>query len=276
MWRKHALAAAPRLALPLSFFSSSSRTRDACVGGSGLLRRCRHPRSLGAATALLGFTISAPAAAPFSSTAPQHKVKYPPRPKPPPEEDITESYLKGSGPGGQKIVCFVLPRRSKHTCPRALSLFVLPFRPRLSPSLLLSAATTYNVPLFASGNLLIAPFTPEQNKTNSAVQLKHIPTGIVVKCQDTRSREQNRKLARQHLAEKIDDLLNGENSRSAVVARILAKKKASALKKSRRKHRVAADGKEDGDEGDDEAIDEDDHHHDPVQDEAAGKQGRGE
>lgn len=172
--------------------------------------------------------------------------------------------------------CLALPL-NPHA--RALSLYlsILLLRPRLPPSLLLSVATIYPVPRFSSGNLLITPFTPEQNKTNSAVQLKHIPTGIVVKCQDTRSREQNRKLARQHLAEKIDDMLNGENSRSAVVARILAKKKASALKKSRRKHRVAADGKEDGEEGDDEAIDEDDDdHHDPVQDEAAGKQGRGE
>lgn len=28
----------------------------------------------------------------------------PPRPKPPPDSEIEESYLKGSGPGGQKIV----------------------------------------------------------------------------------------------------------------------------------------------------------------------------
>jgi hypothetical protein len=28
----------------------------------------------------------------------------PPRPKPPPEDEIEESFLKGSGPGGQKIV----------------------------------------------------------------------------------------------------------------------------------------------------------------------------
>lgn len=92
----------------------------------------------------------------------------------------------------------------------------------------------------------------KQNKTNSAVQLKHIPTGIVVKCQDTRSREQNRKLAREHLAEKIDDLLNGDQSRSAVVARLKAKKKSSAAKKSRRKHREAAEGREQGEEGEDQ------------------------
>lgn len=115
------------------------------------------------------------------------------------------------------------------------------------------------------------PFFPCQNKTNSAVQLKHIPTGIVVKCQETRSREQNRKLARQHLAEKIDDLLNGENSRSAVVAKILARKKASALKKSRRKHRAAADGKEADQE--DEDQDQNDSEHDSRESKSAGNQG---
>lgn len=108
---------------------------------------------------------------------------------------------------------------------------------------------------------ILTTFSRKQNKTNSAVQLKHIPTGIVVKCQDTRSREQNRKLAREHLAEKIDDLLNGEQSRSAVVARLKAAKKSSAAKKSRRKHRDVAEGKEQGEEGgeghDDAAPDSD-------------------
>lgn len=40
----------------------------------------------------------------FTTTATYRRVQYPPRPKPPPDEDITEVYLKGSGPGGQKIV----------------------------------------------------------------------------------------------------------------------------------------------------------------------------
>ncbi|POS77635.1 peptidyl-tRNA hydrolase domain-containing protein [Diaporthe helianthi] len=150
------------------------------------------------------------AAATFSTTYPAKmaSTRYPPRPKPPPEHEFTEVYLKGSGPGGQKI-----------------------------------------------------------NKTNSAVQLKHIPTGIVVKCQDTRSREQNRKLAREHLADKIDDLLNGDQSRSAIVARLKAKKKSSAAKKSRRKHRDIADGREQGEEGevdDEEDMDTEEAEREPV------------
>lgn len=41
----------------------------------------------------------------FSASPPLLKnTNLPPRPKPPPEEDIEESFLKGSGPGGQKIV----------------------------------------------------------------------------------------------------------------------------------------------------------------------------
>lgn len=74
---------------------------------------CRH-WALGAAAALLLVRSPAAASAPvlatascFTTTAPHYKVKYPPRPKPPPEEEITEAYLKGSGPGGQKIVRFV-------------------------------------------------------------------------------------------------------------------------------------------------------------------------
>lgn len=98
-----------------------------------------------------------------------------------------------------------------------------------------------------------------------------------MKCQETRSREQNRKLARQHLAEKIDDLLNGDNSRSAVMARILAKKKASALKKSRRKHRKGTDGEgdEEGEEDDADEVDQDDGQDEGrIIDEGAKKQGK--
>ncbi|RWA07737.1 hypothetical protein EKO27_g7367 [Xylaria grammica] len=102
----------------------------------------------------------------------------PPRPKPPPEEEIEESFLKGSGPGGQKI-----------------------------------------------------------NKTNSAVQLKHIPTGLVIKCQATRSRSQNRNIARQLLADKLDDMARGNESRSSIAGEVKRKKKASSAKKSRRKYR---------------------------------------
>lgn len=41
-------------------------------------------------------------------------------------------------------------------------------------------------------------------KTSSCVYLKHIPTGIEVKCQKERSRDMNRFFARRELCEKIE------------------------------------------------------------------------
>src|ERR1700754_1528401 len=71
-------------------------------------------------------------------------IHLPPRPTLP-DSEIKETYVKGTGPGGQKI-----------------------------------------------------------NKTNSAAQLTHVPTGIVVKCQATRSKGQNYAIARRLLAEKVE------------------------------------------------------------------------
>lgn len=53
----------------------------------------------------------------LTTTARCLKIQYPPRPKPPPDEDITEVYLKGSGPGGQKIVRLPLSHRSAFILP---------------------------------------------------------------------------------------------------------------------------------------------------------------
>lgn len=51
------------------------------------------------------------------------------------------------------------------------------------------------------------------NKTSSCVYLKHIPTGIEVKCQRERSRELNRYLARRELCEKVAYELHQEKSK---------------------------------------------------------------
>ena len=50
------------------------------------------------------------------------------------------------------------------------------------------------------------------NKTASCVYLKHLPTGLEVKCQWGRSRELNRYYARQELCEKIEGSLFKEKS----------------------------------------------------------------
>ncbi|XP_035936233.2 mitochondrial translation release factor in rescue [Halichoerus grypus] len=70
------------------------------------------------------------------------------------------------------------------------------------------------------------------NKTSNCVVLKHVPSGIVVKCHQTRSVDQNRKLARKILQEKVDIFYNGENS-------LLYKEKQEAeRKKQERKKRA--------------------------------------
>lgn len=51
------------------------------------------------------------------------------------------------------------------------------------------------------------------NKTASTVYLKHLPTGIEVKCQQDRLREMNRFLARRELCEKIAAKIHGEKTK---------------------------------------------------------------
>ncbi|KAL2007332.1 hypothetical protein VTN00DRAFT_8770 [Thermoascus crustaceus] len=134
----------------------------------------------------------------FSLSTPAAAKPLPPRPKLN-DDDIEGSYLKGSGPGGQKI-----------------------------------------------------------NKTNSAVQLIHKPTGIVVKCQATRSRSQNQKIAREILAEKVEALEKGDQSRAAIKAERARKKKASRAKKSRRKYRALEEEKKQKDQEQEQQEDEED------------------
>lgn len=70
------------------------------------------------------------------------------------------------------------------------------------------------------------------NKTNNCVVLKHVPTGIVVKCHQTRSLDLNRKRARQLMQEKVDIALKGE------LSEIFVKKKESVLQKQEKRKKV--------------------------------------
>ncbi len=74
--------------------------------------------------------------------------------------------------------------------------------------------------------------------------MKHVPTGTIIKSQATRSRSQNRKIARRLLAEKIEAAEKGPESRAMLKADIKKKKKASKSKKARRKYKTSQDGRE--------------------------------
>lgn len=74
------------------------------------------------------------------------------------------------------------------------------------------------------------------NKTNNAVSLKHKPTGIVVKCHETRSLLKNQQRAREIMITKLDNLLNGDQSIEH--QEYLLKKKLS-LKKQQRQKKLA-------------------------------------
>ncbi|EGU80340.1 hypothetical protein FOXB_09137 [Fusarium oxysporum f. sp. conglutinans Fo5176] len=104
----------------------------------------------------------------------------------------------------------------------------------------LPTRTFHNTSIFLAKALPPRPKPPPESEIEESyvkVQLKHIPTGIVVKSQATRSRDQNRKHARELLAQRVDELRNGDQSRSAIVGQVKQKRAASASKKSRRKYK---------------------------------------
>lgn len=76
------------------------------------------------------------------------------------------------------------------------------------------------------------------NKCNSKVQLKHLPTGIVVECQETRSRDQNRTIARQKLALKLAQWQNGGEpiEREVAIQQWEKQSKRSKGRRSKIKH----------------------------------------
>lgn len=97
------------------------------------------------------------------------------------EEDLEESFVLGSGSGGQKI-----------------------------------------------------------NKTSSCVHLKHRPSGIEVQCQDSRSREKNREIARQRLCEHFERKAEEKHlaiARSRAKRRFQKRKPSPAQKKRMRKNK---------------------------------------
>lgn len=63
------------------------------------------------------------------------------------------------------------------------------------------------------------------NKTASCVYIKHIPTGIEVKCQKDRSREMNRFFARREICERLEFQLFNEKSKKQQEAEKIKRQK---------------------------------------------------
>ena len=69
------------------------------------------------------------------------------------------------------------------------------------------------------------------NKTSTCVWLKHLPTGVEVKCMAERSQSMNRFLARRELLERIEALAGLPTKRDLAAAKI-RKQKAKRKKRS--------------------------------------------
>ncbi len=89
------------------------------------------------------------------------------------EKDIKESFISGSGSGGQKI-----------------------------------------------------------NKTQNCVYLKHLPSGIEIKCQKDRSREANRFFARRELLERLKEKVLGIPSKKEILEEKVRKQKKRRERRS--------------------------------------------
>ena len=80
------------------------------------------------------------------------------------------------------------------------------------------------------------------NKTESAIRLSHMPTGIVITCQDERSQHRNKQIALDRLRQKLEVLNKRRKKRiptkptkTSAEKRILSKKKQSEKKDLRKK-----------------------------------------
>ena len=73
------------------------------------------------------------------------------------------------------------------------------------------------------------------NKVATCVYLKHVPTGIEVKCQRERSQALNRFVARRLLADKIENLIKGKESAEQQKIEKIRRQKRKRSKRAKEK-----------------------------------------
>ncbi|KAA8498525.1 putative peptide chain release factor C12orf65-like, mitochondrial [Porphyridium purpureum] len=75
------------------------------------------------------------------------------------------------------------------------------------------------------------------NKSNNCVQLKHRPTGLMVRCHETRSLDQNRKIGRRIMWEKLEHMVKGAQSKiGQEIAKIRNRKRTRKQRVDKQKH----------------------------------------
>lgn len=105
---------------------------------------------------------------------------------------------------------------------------------------LMAEAKVYEEDLEESFILGGGPGGQKVNKTSSVVRLVHVPSGLQVKCSETRSREDNRWLARRQLAETI---LEREHHRKSAATQAREKIRRQKRRRSRRQRDKMLDDK---------------------------------
>lgn len=105
---------------------------------------------------------------------------------------------------------------------------------------LLVEASVYEEDLEESFILGGGPGGQKTNKTSNVVRLSHEPSGLMVRCGETRSRETNRWLARRMLAELI---LEREHKRKSAATQAKEKIRRQKRRRSRRQKQRMLDDK---------------------------------
>ncbi len=93
------------------------------------------------------------------------------------------------------------------------------------------------------------------NTSSNAVRLKHLPTGVSVRCHDTRSLEKNKKIAWKKLAEAVDVEINGEESVQAQIKRLSSERHKWVKEQRAKKREEKARLKEEAERSDEETED---------------------
>ncbi len=105
---------------------------------------------------------------------------------------------------------------------------------------LMEEASVFEEDLDESFVLGGGPGGQKTNKTSNVVRLSHEPSGLMVRCGETRSRETNRWLARRMLAETI---LEREHKRKSAARQAAEKIRRQKRRRSRRQKQKMLDDK---------------------------------